>query len=114
MTNHSSGLYHQHRRKRIHKKYEPFPHPKRIKRVYDHIIYGAVILGPILNIPQVFKIWIEKDASGVSLITWSGFSVISVMWFIYGYLHKEKPVMIMNFVLIFMQISIAIGTYMYG
>ncbi len=114
MANHSSGLPHQQRRKRIHEKYEPYPHPERVKRIYDHIIYGAVILAPVLNIPQVFKVWIEKDASGVSIITWGGFSIISVMWFIYGYLHKEKPVMIMNVALVFMQIIIVIGTLRYG
>jgi uncharacterized protein with PQ loop repeat len=114
MTNHSSGLYHQQRRKRIHKKYEPYPHPQRVKRIYDHFIYGAVILAPIMNIPQVLKIWVEKDASGVSMLSWASFSVISVMWFFYGMLHKERPVMIMNFALVFMQLSIVLGVYLYG
>ena len=71
-------------------------------------------MAPIMNIPQVLKIWMEKDASGVSMLSWASFSVISVMWFIYGMLHKERPVMIMNFALVFMQLSIVLGVYLYG
>lgn len=114
MANHSSGMYHQQRRKRVHQKYEPYPHPKRGIRVYDKIIYLAVIAAPIMNIPQLWKIWSERSASGVSIISWAAFSLISVMWLIYGILHKEKPVIVMNLALIFLQLSIAFGAYLYG
>jgi uncharacterized protein with PQ loop repeat len=107
-------MYHQQRRKRIHKKYEEFPHPKRVKRVYDNVIYVAVILAPIMNLPQLWKIWSEKEAAGVSVVSWVAFSFISVMWLIYGILHKERPVILMNIALIFLQLTIAFGAYLYG
>ena len=114
MVNQSSGMYHRERRRRIYEKYEEFPHPQKVKRVYDNVIYIAVILAPIMNLPQLWKIWSGKEAAGVSIISWVAFSFISVMWLIYGILHKEKPVIIMNLTLIFLQLSIALGAYLYG
>ena len=109
-----TGFHHYHIRKRIHQKHEPYPHPDKLKRVYDKIIYVAVIAGPIINFPQLFKIWIYKNAAGVSFISWIGFSIISLLWLIYGILHKDKPILFMNSALIIIQALIAIGTILYG
>ncbi len=114
MANHTKGLHHYHIRKRIHKKHEKYPHPDKLKRVYDKIIYLAVIAGPIMNLPQLFKIWVLKDATGVSLISWISFSIISVLWLGYGILHKDKPILFMNFALMIIQAMIAYGAFIYG
>ena len=114
MADHNIGLYHYHIRKRIHQKYEEFPHPDKLKRTMDKIIYVVVILGPLMNIPQLFKIWYYKDASGVSVVSWFGFSIFSAVWLFYGILHKEKPIIFMNIGLIIVQILIAVGALIYG
>ena len=114
MSNNTEGFHHYHIRKRIHQKHEQFPHPDKFKRIFDKVIYVAVIVGPIMNLPQLFKIWVSQSASGVSFTSWISFSIISVFWFIYGILHKEKPVIFMNFALIIVQALIAIGALRYG
>ena len=114
MANHTEGLRHAHARKRIYQKHEPYPHPEPLKRAFDKIIYIAAMLGPIMNLPQLLRIWIEKNATGVSFISWTGFSVISVVWLIYGILHKEKPIIFMNAALMVIQALIAYGTLLYG
>ena len=113
MTNHNLGLHHYHIRKRIHQKHETYPHPNRRKIIFDKVIYIAVIFSPIINLPQLFRIWIYKNASGVSFISWFGFSIISVLWLIYGILHKEKPIIFMNFALMIIQFLIALGALLY-
>lgn len=114
MAIHSGALHHYHIRKRIHIKHEPFPHPDKVKRIFDHLIYIVVILGPIMNLPQLFKIWLSKDATGVSITSWLSFSIFSMVWFVYGILHKEKPIIFMNLTLIVIQALIAVGTFLYG
>lgn len=114
MGTHSQGLHHYETRKRIHKKHEPYPHPDRLKRVVDRIIYIVVFVGPIMNLPQLFKIWLYRDATGVSFVSWIGFAVFSVVWLAYGILHKEKPIIFMNLFLMVVQALIAIGAFVYG
>ncbi len=86
----------------------------KLKTSYDKIIYIAVIAGPLVNLPQLFKIWLYKSAAGVSVISWFSFSIISLLWFIYGILHKDKPILIMNLGLIIVQVFIAVGALIYG
>jgi uncharacterized protein with PQ loop repeat len=114
MGTHSGGLRHYHLRKRIHKKHEPYPHPDRLKRFFDRVIYVVVILGPVMNLPQLFKIWIYRDATGVSFVSWTGFTIFSVIWFIYGVLHREKPIIFMNVFIMVIQALIAMGSFLYG
>lgn len=110
----SKALHHWHIRKRVHDKYEPYPHPDRVKRFFDKLIYVAAFIGPVMNIPQLLEIWLNKSAAGVSFISWSSFAMISVMWFIYGLLHQEKPIIFMNGMLIILQSAIAVGALIYG
>ena len=114
MANQSKGLYHQSIRKRISKKQESYPSSEGFKRFYDKFIYIVVIIAPITNLPQLFKVWIEKDASGVSPVSWFLFSIVSITWLIYGILHKDKHILLMNAALMIVQALTAIGALMYG
>lgn len=107
-------LHHFHRRKRIHQKHEPYPHPNKWKRLMDRLIYIVGIFGPIMTIPQLMKIWIEKNAVGVSPISWGSYLVIAMFWVIYGIIHEEKPIILTYTVWIVLDIFIVIGTLMYG
>ena len=114
MINQGVGLHHYSLRKRIYKKLEKYPSSNKFKRFYDKFIYIIVILCPILNLPQLFKIWIDKDASGVSIFSWVGFTLISICWFIYGILHKDKHIIIMNLALVVVQTFILLLVYLYS
>jgi uncharacterized protein with PQ loop repeat len=110
----SHGLHHFHRRKRIHQKLEKYPHPNKWKKLMDHLIYVIVFVGPIMTIPQVTKIWIEKNATGVSAISWLTYFVTAVFWLIYATMHKEKPLIVSSVIWVFLDILIVVGTLVYG
>lgn len=114
MVNQSIGLLHYSLRKRIHQKHEAYPSPDKFKRFYDKFIYAVVILAPIVNIPQLLKVWIMKDAAGVSAFSWFFFSGFSLTWMIYGILHKDKHIAIMYSALLIIQTFIAIGAVVYA
>ena len=113
MPTDSKATHHHHIRKRIHKKHESFPHDDKTRRIFDKLIYIAVVIGPLLNITQLLKIWLEKNADGISLIAWSGYIGLAIVWCIYGILHKEKPIYLMNGVLIIINSIIVTGTLIY-
>jgi len=85
----------------------------KIKGTVDHLIYGVVIIGPVMNLPQLLQIWIKKNAAGVSTISWASFALFSFIWLLYGIYHKEKPLIIMNSALIVIQGSIVISALLY-
>ncbi|MDD4938055.1 MAG: SemiSWEET family transporter [Candidatus Shapirobacteria bacterium] len=76
-------------------------------------MYLVIVIAPFANIPQLSKVWIEKDVKGVSPLSWFLFSVISVIWLGYGILHKDKHILLMNAALIVVQMFIAIGAVIY-
>jgi uncharacterized protein with PQ loop repeat len=107
-------IHHLHKRKRIHEKHEQYPHPQRLKRVVDRLIYVVGVFVPAMTALQSIKIWIEKDASGIALITWAGYAVCNLIWILYGVLHKENPIIFMYILLFFFNTSIVLGTLIYG
>ena len=108
MPTRSNAMVHHHRRKRKNKN----KNTKLIKTM-DKIVYAGVFVGPIMNIPQLYEIWVNQNAAGVSYISWFGFASISVIWLMYGFVHQEKPIIIMNFLLIFLQTAIAVGALIF-
>lgn len=106
-------LHHIHKRKVIHQRFEPYPHPVRWKQILDKIIYAAGIAGPIITIPQIITIWHHHNAEGVSLFSWTGYLVLSAIWLVYGIAHKEKPLIVMYSTNIIVQLFVVIGIMLY-
>lgn len=111
MANHTDGLHHKLVRKKIHKKEVQI---NKWKRLLDRVIYPIGVLGPILTIPQLLEIWVEKNASGVSLFTWSSWVFIASFWLIYGIAHKETPIIISYIGWLTIEIGVVVGVIIYG
>ena len=107
-------LHHLHLRKRIHQNLEQYPHPDKWKNFLDKLIYLVGVSGPIMTLPQLYKIWIEQNASGVSLVSWSWYLIIAFIWSLYGIVHKEKPIIVTNALWIFIEIFIVLGIIIYS
>lgn len=110
----AEALHHQHTRKRIYQNLEPYPHDDRLKAFVDRAIYFVAFFGIAMTLPQLFNIWLEQQASGVSPFTWGAYTITSFFWFLYGFIHKEKPLMVVYSIYILLNILIVTGTLMYG
>lgn len=77
-------------------------------------VYAAGIFGAVMTIPQITKIWIEKNAAGVSAISWSAYLAGAIVWLIYGITFKRKPIVFVYSIWIVLEIIIIIGTIIYG
>ena len=107
MAVHTKGLQHFYERKGV-------PEKDKFKKFYDKIIYIIVIICPLLNLPQLYNVWIEKSVAGVSVVSWLGFSFISLTWLIYGIVHKDNHILIMNSALMVIQALVGIGVIVYS
>ncbi len=87
-------------------------HPTFCKFI-DRAIYGVGLFGVAIIIPQILKIWINKQTDGISVTTWIGFLVSSVFWLLYGVIHKQKPIIITNIAAIFAHTSVIFGILLF-
>ena len=99
------GAHRAYRRKRLRAK----GFAATVSKLIDKSIYVIGLLSVAANVPQLWDIWVSKNTSGVSLISWVGFFVGSIFWFGYGLLHQELPIMMVNGLLIFVQAGIVVG-----
>ena len=109
-----NAIHHFHKRKRIHKKHEKYPHPHAVKRWVDRFVYVVGIVGPIMSIPQVMKIWVGQDAAAISLGSYTTYFALNFFWIWYGYLHNEKPIIFMYIGWAVINFSIILGALLYG
>jgi len=87
---------------------------KREKELIDKLIYITGILSPLILFPQLATIWIEKNASGVSIFSWSAYLFVAVFWLIYSKIHKLKPIMFTYTIWIILDTLIIIGVTKYS
>jgi uncharacterized protein with PQ loop repeat len=87
--------------------------PDLYSNTVEKLAYAAGIISPIVTLPQLIQIWISKDATGVSLITWVSYLIIVLIMTSYGVLHKEKPLIIMYGTLIPIDFLIILGAIIY-
>lgn len=97
--------FHHHRKNRVH--------GKRSSQ-WDKLIYVGAVLGPFAILPQIIKIWSEQDAAGVSIITWGGYLCGAFFWGIYGFVHKEKPIVVANLITGFFVTLVLAGIMLYS
>jgi uncharacterized protein with PQ loop repeat len=104
------GLHHYHRRQRLVKNKSE----GKLIKIFDRIIYVVAILGPLTTLPQIIKIWNERNADGVAASTWCAFLFFNTFWITYGILHREKPIIITYILWFLMNGSVALGAILYG
>jgi len=108
------GLHHIEKRKRTIGKHEPYPSKDKLKNIVDKSVYIAGLFGLVMTIPQILKIWVEQNASGVSILSWIAYLFMSSAWVAYGMVHKEKLIVFTYTLWVLMKILIIVGVILYG
>lgn len=107
-------MLHLHLRKRITKSLEPYPARSSWKRALDTMVYGVGIVGPLMTIPQILLIYTSQDASGVAVLTWIAWATLDIPWILYGFVHRERPIVITYTLWLVMNLTVATGAILYG
>lgn len=94
-----------------HRKDKP---KKKVSHVLDTIIYPLAFISPVMTIPQLSEIWVNKNIAGVSLSTWGAYALVSAVWFTYGVSHREKPIIISSALLFVLDTAIVLGVILQG
>lgn len=105
---HNLGRHHIFKRK-IKKKRESHTW----KTLLDELMYPLGLLGPVMLIPQILKIYIEKDASSIALSSWVFLVVPAILWATYGFSHKAKVIIVCNIAWVIAYSLVIIGAIIY-
>ena len=109
----NDGLHHLHLRKRLYKNLEKYPHPLWWKRLLDKVMFAVAFVMPVVLFPQVVQLYTSRQAAGLSFPTWFLISIFNFLWALYGFAHKEKPVLISSVAMGLLNMSIAVGILLY-
>src|SRR4051794_12037344 len=74
----------------------------------------AGIIGPLMTMPQLLKIYVDHNASGISVISWFAWMVLDIPFVIYGIVHKDKVIIMTYTAWFFLNLLVAVGALMYG
>jgi uncharacterized protein with PQ loop repeat len=106
--------HHPHLRKRASsKKLQPYPHPFFSYRLLDRATYVVAFLGPISTLPQLYTIFVNHTAAGVSPISWGLYTIFNFVWLTYGIVHKEKLILFNSVLWIIIDALVTIGALIY-
>ena len=114
---HGLGLKHKHERRMRHK----LKHldkrwsreTKRYIRFLDKLTFIVGIIGPFTVLPQIYKIFINHQAEGVSALSWALIFAVTLPWVFYGFAHKEKPIIFSFILWEVMNLLVMIGALIY-
>ncbi len=100
---------HFHTRKRR----EPYPSTKLWFRLLDRIVLVAGIVAPVFTLPQIFLIYSSHHAAGVSALTWGVYAVLDLPWILYGFAHRERPIVYSYLLWFVANLTVCIGALIY-
>lgn len=91
----------------------PKQKPKH-KLFVDKIIFAAAIIEPIFTLPQAYIIFKNRNAADVSLVTWFGFNILTVIWLWYAIVHRDKVVLVYQGLFFVFNTLVIVGGLLYG
>lgn len=110
----TDGLHHAHLRKRAA---APGAHPparQRLIRLMDRCLVVVGVLGPLMTLPQILKIFGERSAAGIALPTWGFYVVGNAFWIAYGIVHRERPIVVTYVGWLIVNSIVVTGAVLYG
>lgn len=76
------------------------------KILTDLLGYTAVVVGAGMFLPQAIKLWRTKETKGISLLSFSLLTLVSLLWTIYGLLLGAMPIILVNIIIFILSLFI--------
>ena len=87
---------------------------KEAVRLLDRIMYIVAFAYPASTLPQIAKIFVEKNAESIAVSSWLTMILFAVAWMVYGAAHRDWPIVISNFLWIASYVAVVFGVVLYG
>ncbi len=89
----------------------PMNQPPRLAPVdgLEKILRLLSVVTMLMTVPQILTIWIDGNASGVSLASWASYLFSACLWFAYGVRKRDKTIYLACIGWILLDAAVVIG-----
>lgn len=122
-TMHGAGVHHHIQRTReggilqsIHRFFSRlwgYSDTEKIKHLFDKFIAVVGLIGPIMTTPQIINVWVYHQVEGLAIASWGTYVITASFWLIYGILHKERAIILVNIAWILANLSVVTGIFLF-
>lgn len=84
-----------------------------VRTVCSDGMYIVALMSSLLTLPQMLQVWTQRQAFGVSLLTWSAYTVLAAIWLIYGLVRKERPIILSEACLLLVDFGVVLGVLIF-
>jgi len=88
------------------------PNPQPVSGL-EKVLRGLSVFTMLMTVPQVLTIWIERNAGGVSLISWVSYLIAACLWFVYGLQKHDKTIYLACVGWVLLDLAVVIGVVVY-
>lgn len=67
----------------------------------------------VMTVPQVLTIWLQREAGGISVLSWVSYLVAAVVWLFYGIRRRDPRIYIACIGWIVLDAGVVIGALLY-
>jgi uncharacterized protein with PQ loop repeat len=75
---------------------------------------GMSVFTILMTAPQVWTIWVGRQAAGVSVLTWSAYLASALLWFWYGLRRRDRNIYLPCIGWIVADAAVIVGAVLYG
>jgi len=83
-------------------------------KLIDRLVYFAAVVEPLFSLPQSLHIFRTQSAAGVSILSWIGFELMTLIWLWYGVAHRDRTILIYQGLFFIIDGSVVVGALLYG
>ena len=64
----------------------------RSATVFSRVLGAMSVFTMLMTVPQVLTIWVDHQAAGVSVVSWSAYFLSAILWFWHGLRTRDKNI----------------------
>jgi uncharacterized protein with PQ loop repeat len=72
------------------------------------------VLTMAMTVPQVWTIWVEHSAAGVSLLSWGTYLLAACLWFVHGLQKRDRTIYLACIGWIALDAAVVAGVIVHG
>jgi uncharacterized protein with PQ loop repeat len=68
----------------------------------------------VMTVPQVWSVWVEKNTSGVSMLSWGAYLLSAVLWLVHGLQKRDRTLWVPCIGWILLDAAVVVGVWVRG
>jgi uncharacterized protein with PQ loop repeat len=80
----------------------------------ERVLRVLSVVTMLMTVPQVLNIWIDGNAGGVSIMSWSAYLVAACLWLAYGLQKHDKTIYLACIGWIALDAAIVVGVMVHS